>query len=76
MPTYEYECVLGHTFEVQQRITEEPLTRCQHPEQSCQGHETMCLHSCKRLIFAPSFSLKGGGWESSGYSRTDRSRGK
>lgn len=57
MPTYEYECTKGHTFEVVQRITEDPLTRCQ-----------VCRAKCKRLISAPRFILKGGGWYSDGYS--------
>lgn len=28
MPTYEYRCPLGHEFEVVQRITDRPRTRC------------------------------------------------
>ena len=40
MPTYEYECTsCHHTFEVLQRITEDPLTKC--PE---------CGKRVKRLI--------------------------
>lgn len=57
MPTYEYECTKGHTFEVVQRITEEPLTRCQ-----------VCKAKAKRLISSANFILKGGGWYSDGYS--------
>jgi len=57
MPTYEYECTKGHTFEVVQRITEEPLKRC-----------NVCRAKAHRLISAPRFILKGGGWYSDGYS--------
>ncbi len=57
MPTYEYECTQGHTFEVVQRITEDPLTRCQ-----------VCKAKAKRLISSANFILKGGGWYSDGYS--------
>ncbi len=57
MPTYEYECTKGHTFEVVQRITEEPLKRCK-----------ICRAKAQRLISAPRFILKGGGWYSDGYS--------
>ena len=58
MPTYEYECTQGHTFEVVQRITEDPLTRCQ-----------VCKKAkAKRLISSANFILKGGGWYSDGYS--------
>ena len=56
MPTYEYECSKGHSFEVVQRITEEPLQRCR-----------VCRAKAKRLISASNFILKGGGWYSDGY---------
>jgi putative FmdB family regulatory protein len=29
MPIYEYRCERGHTFEVMQRMTDEPLTVCE-----------------------------------------------
>jgi putative FmdB family regulatory protein len=29
MPIYEYRCEQGHTFEVMQRITDDPLASCQ-----------------------------------------------
>ena len=57
MPTYEYGCSNGHTFEVEQRITEEPLKRCK-----------VCKAKVQRLLSAPRFILKGGGWYSDGYS--------
>ena len=57
MPTYEYECTKGHTFEVVQRITDEPLKRCK-----------LCRSKATRLISAAHFILKGGGWYSDGYS--------
>jgi putative FmdB family regulatory protein len=28
MPIYEYRCERGHTFEVMQRMTDDPLERC------------------------------------------------
>jgi len=28
MPTYEYECPKGHTFEVFQKMTDEPVSSC------------------------------------------------
>jgi putative FmdB family regulatory protein len=57
MPTYEYGCTNGHTFEVEQRITEDPLKTC-----------TMCKAKVQRLLSAPRFILKGGGWYADGYS--------
>ncbi len=56
MPTYDYECTKGHQFEVEQRITEDPLTRCK-----------ICRSKATRLISATTFILKGGGWYSDGY---------
>lgn len=52
MPTYEYQCdQCHHTFEVQQRITAEPLTRCER-----------CGGSLRRLLSPAPFILKGEGW--------------
>ena len=52
MPIYEYECSkCKKTFEVFQKITEEPLTKCKF----CEGK----VH---RLISQCSFHLKGSGW--------------
>ncbi len=56
MPTYEYECSRGHQFEVVQRITEPPLSRCR-----------VCRAKVRRLISATGFILKGGGWYQDGY---------
>lgn len=64
MPTYEYECTNGHTFEVVQRMSDPPLERCKE-----------CRAKAKRLISAPSFILKGGGWYADGYSSSGKSKG-
>ena len=59
MPIYEYACErCKKEFEVEQRITEEPLKRCP----SCRSPKI------KRLISRTSFVLKGGGWYSDLYS--------
>ncbi|MGH8217933.1 MAG: FmdB family zinc ribbon protein, partial [Steroidobacteraceae bacterium] len=53
MPFYEYECQNCKFYsEVMQKITDAPLKKCP----SC-GKNTM-----KKLISAPNFRLKGGGW--------------
>ena len=65
MPTYEYECSKGHTFEVVQRITAEPLKRCK-----------ICRSKAQRLIQASNFILKGGGWYSDGYGSAKASSSK
>jgi len=63
MPTYEYECTeCKHVFEVEQRITEPPLTFC--PQKTCKGFA--CQGFVRRLIQRTSFSLKGGGWFKTG----------
>ena len=53
MPFYEYQCSsCGHHGEELQKVSEQPLRRC--PD--C-GRNTL-----KRLVSAPVFRLKGGGW--------------
>lgn len=53
MPFYEYQCSrCGHHHEELQKVTDKPLRKC--PE--C-GRLTL-----KRLMSAPLFRLKGGGW--------------
>ncbi len=56
--TYEYICKsCEHTWEEEQSIKEEPITKC--PE--C-GEET-----AQRLISKSTFVLKGNGWFRTGY---------
>ena len=53
MPIYEYQCQsCEHIFDVLQKISDDPLTYC--PE--C-GEPKL-----KKLLSAPNFRLKGGGW--------------
>jgi len=53
MPFYEYECTSCKFYsEVMQKITDAPLKKCP----SC-GKNTL-----KKLVSAPVFRLKGGGW--------------
>jgi putative FmdB family regulatory protein len=53
MPFYEYECQACKFYtEVMQKITDAPLTKCP----SC-GKKSL-----KKLVSAPVFRLKGGGW--------------
>jgi putative FmdB family regulatory protein len=58
MPIYEYLCEkCEREFEVEQRITDEPLRSCPH----CRARKV------RRLISQTSFVLKGGGWYSDLY---------
>jgi putative FmdB family regulatory protein len=53
MPFYEYECKnCGHTLEAMQKISESPLKKCPDCGKS----------QLQRLMSAPVFRLKGGGW--------------
>ena len=60
MPTYEYKCTKGHTFEAFQSIMDEPLTRC--PE--CRSAVRRVINGGMGVIF------KG-----SGFYSTDNKRG-
>jgi putative FmdB family regulatory protein len=51
MPVYGYRCTHGHRFEVQQRITEPPLTQC--PE---------CGAPVTRVFYPVGIIFKGGGF--------------
>jgi putative FmdB family regulatory protein len=51
MPVYGYRCTRGHQFEVQQRITEPPLTKC--PE---------CGAAVTRVFYPVGIIFKGGGF--------------
>ena len=66
MPVYEYECpACEKVFEVQQRISDDPLKTC--PD---------CGGEVKKLVSMSSFHLKGGGWYSDGYSSKTNTAGK
>jgi putative FmdB family regulatory protein len=51
MPVYGYRCSRGHHFEIQQRITEPPLTQC--PE---------CAAPVTRVFYPVGIIFKGGGF--------------
>jgi len=57
VPTYEYQCDQCHrTFEIRQRITAAPLTRCE-----------VCGGPLRRLLSPAPFILKGEGWYVTNY---------
>jgi putative FmdB family regulatory protein len=57
MPLYEYECLTckRHTEKIQ-KFSDAEITVCPH-----------CGGELKRVISAPAFSMKGGGWYADGY---------
>ena len=66
MPIYEYKCEqCGKTEEVLQKISEDPLTTCEH----CSGK----LH---KLISHSTFHLKGSGWYVTDYANKTKSDSK
>jgi len=57
MPVYEYGCKAGHRFEVKQKFSDAPVTRCQ-----------ICSLPVTKLISASGISFKGSGWYVTDYS--------
>jgi len=63
MPLYEYECTACHKHtEKIQKFSDPEITTCPH-----------CGGELKRVISAPAFSLKGGGWYADGYGSAKKS---
>ncbi len=57
MPLYEYECTACHKHtEKIQKFSDPEITTCPH-----------CGGTLKRVLSAPAFALKGGGWYADGY---------
>lgn len=64
MPLYDYKCSkCGYVFEVQQRITEEPLKHC-----------PKCKGPIKRLISPAGIIFKGSGFHVTDYKKGRESR--
>ena len=58
MPTYEYRCDNGHTFEVLQRMADDALDTC-----------TVCGAPAQRILHAPAVHFKGSGFYTTDYAR-------
>jgi putative FmdB family regulatory protein len=58
MPTYEYRCTKGHTFEVFQSMSEDPVTKCE-----------VCGKPVERVFHAPAVHFKGSGFYTTDYAR-------
>jgi len=64
MPVYEYRCTkCDKEFEIMQKITDEPLVKCQ----ACGGE-------LRKLITNTSFVLKGTGWYVTDYPSAERKK--
>jgi putative FmdB family regulatory protein len=63
MPIYEYRCENGHTFEVMQRMTDDPVAVCQ-----------TCEAPVQRVFHPVAVHFKGSGFYSTDYGSKQRSR--
>jgi putative FmdB family regulatory protein len=58
MPIYEYRCVRGHTFEVTQRMTDDPVTSC-----------STCDAPVQRVFHPVAVHFKGSGFYTTDYGK-------
>ena len=65
MPIYEYRCEQGHTFEVMQRMTDDPVSSCQ-----------TCEAPAQRVFHPVAVHFKGSGFYNTDYGTRKRSREK
>jgi putative FmdB family regulatory protein len=65
MPIYEYRCEQGHTFEVMQRMTDDPVISCQ-----------TCEAPVQRVFHPVAVHFKGSGFYNTDYGTRKRSREK
>ena len=63
MPIYEYRCDNGHLFEVMQKITEDPVTRCEQ-----------CDATVQRVFHPVAVHFKGSGFYNTDYGTAKRKR--
>jgi putative FmdB family regulatory protein len=62
MPIYEYRCDNGHTFEVMQRMTDDPVASCQ-----------TCEAPVRRVFHPVAVHFKGSGFYNTDYGKAKRS---
>jgi putative FmdB family regulatory protein len=66
MPIYEYRCPNGHTFELFQRMTDDPPERCE-----------VCGEApLERVLYPIAVHFKGSGFYSTDYGRGSRKPSK
>ena len=62
MPIYEYRCEKGHTFEVLQRMSDEPVQKCE-----------VCGAPVHRVFHPVAVHFKGSGFYNTDYGKQKRS---
>jgi putative FmdB family regulatory protein len=65
MPTYEYRCLNGHTFEVIQRMSDDPVEKCE-----------VCGAPVERVFHPVAVHFKGSGFYSTDYGAKGKAAGK
>jgi putative FmdB family regulatory protein len=65
MPIYEYRCKNGHAFEVMQRFSDDPVTKCE-----------VCGAPVERVFHPIAVHFKGSGFYNTDYGTRKRSREK
>src|SRR6195952_5196188 len=63
MPIYEYRCEKGHTFEVMQRMSDDPVTKCE-----------VCGAPVQRVYHPIAVHFKGSGFYNTDYGTAKRKR--
>jgi putative FmdB family regulatory protein len=63
MPVYEYKCDKGHVFEVMQRMTDPPVTKCEK-----------CGAPVQRVFHPVAVHFKGKGFYNTDYGTRKRAR--
>jgi putative FmdB family regulatory protein len=63
MPIYEYRCEQGHTFEVMQRMTDDPVVSCE-----------TCSAPVERVFHPVAVHFKGSGFYNTDYGTRKRAR--
>jgi putative FmdB family regulatory protein len=58
MPVYEYRCENGHTFEVLQRMSDDPVSKCE-----------VCGEPVQRVFHPVAVHFKGSGFYTTDYGR-------
>ena len=58
MPFYEYRCQKGHTFEVMQKMTDDPVTECEK-----------CGRPVQRVFHPVAVHFKGSGFYNTDYGK-------
>jgi len=64
VPLYEYQCPKCGRFELIQKFSDEPLTKC-----------PTCGQEVQKLLSAPAIQFKGTGWYITDYARKSEGKG-